>query len=118
MKVVFGFVEPQNSRFYGLNYELKMKKKENTNVLHQVLVGDGKRATSFIHHLSWYVLQYTPNIHIQTLLRERNVSRASTDVSRSVSVRDVDAQNIWSITLGVKVGIDVSIYVMVVFQKK
>ena len=61
---VFGFVEQQKTATYGLGYKLRMKKINNTNIVHHALIGKDNGTNVFLRDLSWYNPHYFPNIHL------------------------------------------------------
>ena len=97
-----------------------MKTNKDANAINRGLPGKANNSI-FQHDFSCYVPHYNPNFPHQTVPKEQKKSRVSTQLScteRSVSVKDIYAQNVWFSDLGVKVGIDVPILNTVGFQKR
>ena len=52
-----------------------------------------------IDHIHWYVPHYTPSIQQQGKLSERIIRKTPTEL-RSVVLKEVKIQNLWSFELG------------------
>ena len=56
-----------------------------------------------INALEWYVPHYTPSLEQQTILSNQILKKIPTElqyVERSVFVKEVNTQNLWSFELG------------------
>ena len=70
--------------------------------------------------MEWYVSHYTPNIEELNRLIEQITKRMPTELhypEKSVFMKEVNTQNLWTFELGVKEGINVPIRIYVVFQQ-
>ena len=102
-------------------HKIWMKMNHGKYVVHHVFLGDDTRESYSICELTWYLPHYTLNIHHQTFLREHFSSRAQTKLSkltRSVFVKNTDAQDNLIFDPGVMTGIDVPFHVIVVFENR
>ena len=73
-----------------------------------------------MNSIEWYVPHYTPSIQQQTILFNQIVNRIPTElqyVERSVFMKEVITQNLFSFELGTQEGINVPIWVIVGFQQ-
>ena len=85
-----------------------MNKNTVTAVLNKdKVINIGKTKTIGIE---WYVPHFTPSIPQQAILSKRILNKVSTEpnyVERSVSVEEVNTQNLWSSELGTEKRINV-----------
>ena len=68
-----------------------------------------------------YVPHYTPSIEHPTILSHQIVKKIPTEtqyIKRSIFMKEVNTQKIWSSELGTQEGINVPIFFIVSFQKR
>ena len=73
-----------------------------------------------INALEWYVPHYTPNLDEYTKLQTQIKQKTPTNLhypERSVFMKEVNTQKFWTFELGTQEGINVPIWVYVVFQQ-
>ena len=119
LKHVFAFAQHQNKASFGLCYKLTLTRNSVNSVLNQ----DNKisNAEIKINALEWYVPHYTPSIPHQAILCRQILSKTPTElqyVERSVFMKEVNTQNLWTFELGSQEGINVPIWFMVGFQQR
>ena len=71
--------------------------------------------------IEWYVPHYTPSVSNQAILSEQFLSRVPTELQnleRSVFMKEVKTQNLWTFELGTQEGINVPIGIIVDFQQR
>ena len=116
LKDIFGFAEHQEKGTYGLGYKLTLTRNTDNAVLNKdnaVVVGRVK-----INSLDWYVPHYTPNLEEYTKLMtqiKKNTSTLLHYPERSVFMKEVNTQNLWTFELGTQQGIP--IWIFVAFQQ-
>ena len=126
LKDVFGFAEHQDNCTYGLGYNLTLQRNSDNHVLsHRAAATNANNLALtgriIIEDLSWYVPHYTPSVSNQKLMLGHIVSKAATELSyfkRSSCMNDVTTENNWTCELGVGDGIDIPVYVIVVFLQR
>ena len=118
LKDIFGFAEHQEKGTYGLGYKLTLTRNTDNAVLNKnnaVVVGRVK-----INSLDLYVPHYTPNLEEYTKLMtqlKKNSPALLHYVERSVFMKEVNTQNLWTFELGTQEGINVPIWIFVAFQQ-
>ena len=118
LKDIFSFVELQEKATYGLGYKLTLTRNTNNAVLNEdnaVAIGRVK-----INSLDWYVPHYSPNLEEYTNLMTQIKKHTPTLLhypERSVFMKEVNTQNLWSFELGTQEGINVPIWIFVAFQQ-
>ena len=73
-----------------------------------------------INSLDWYVPHYTASLKEQGLLMKQIQDKIPTElryVERSVFMKEVNTQNLWSFELGFQEGINVPIWIIIGFQQ-
>ena len=73
-----------------------------------------------INSLDWYVPHYSPNLEEITKLMTQIKKNSQTLLhypERSVFMKDVNTQNLWTFELGTQEGINVPIWIFVAFQQ-
>ena len=73
-----------------------------------------------INSLDWYVLHYSPNLEAYTKLTKQTKKKTPTLLhypERSLFMKEVNTQNLWTFELGTQEGINVPIWIFVVFQQ-
>ena len=118
LKDIFGFAGHQEKATYGLGYKLTMTRNTDNFVLNKdnaVVNGRVK-----INSLDWYVPHYSPNLeectNLMTQLR-KNSPTLLHYVGRSVFMKELNTQNLWTFELGTQEGINVPIWIFVAFQQ-
>ena len=74
-----------------------------------------------INALEWYVPHYTPNLEEYGELMTQIKNNTPTPLyypERSVFLKEVNTQNFWTFELGTQEGVNVPIWIYVVFQQK
>ena len=73
-----------------------------------------------INSLDWYVPHYTPNLEEYDNLMNQIMKKTPTNLhypERSVFMKEVNTQNLWTFELGTQDGINVPIWIYVVVQQ-
>ena len=118
LKDILGYAEHQEKATYGLGYRLILTRNTDNAVLNKdntVVVGRVK-----INSLDWYVPHYTVNLEEYTKLMtqiKKNTPTLLHYVKRSVFMKEVNTQNLWTFELGTQEGINVPIWIFVAFQQ-
>ena len=118
LKDVFGFAEYQEKATYGLGYKLTLTRNSDNVVLNNDnAFSIGKTKNSGIE---WYVPHYTPSMQQQAILSKQILNKTPTEIKypeRSAFMKEVNAQNFRSFELGAQEGINITIWLFVVFQQ-
>ena len=118
LKVIFGFAEYQEKATYGLGYKLTLTRNSDNAVLNKGnAINNGKTK---INAIEWYVPHYTPSLQQQTLLSKQILNKTSTEnknPERSIFMKEANTQNFWTFELGTQEGINIPIWIFVVFQQ-
>ena len=118
LKDIFGFAEHQEKGTYGLGFKLTLTRNTDNAVLikdNTVVVGRVK-----INSLDWYVPHYSPNLEEYNKLMNQIKKHSPTLLDypeRSVFMKEVNTQNLWTFELGTQEGINVPIWIFVAFQE-
>ena len=118
LKDIFGFAEHQEKATYGLGYKLTLTRNSDNAVLNKTnatAVGKIK-----INSIEWYVPHYRACVKEQIKLMEQIIDKIPTElryVERSVFMKKVNTQNLWSFELGTQEGTNVPIWIIVGFQQ-
>ena len=119
LKDLFGSVEHQEKATYGLGYKLTLPRNSDNYVLNKdIATNIGKIK---VIATEWYVPHYTPSIPQQAILSNRILRKIPTEiqyVERSVFMKEVKTQNLWSFELGTQEGINLPIWIIVGFQQR
>ena len=111
-KDIFGLAEHQEKGTYGLGYKLTLTRNTDNAVLNKdnaVVNGRVK-----INSLDWYVPHYSPNLEEYNKLMNQIKKNTPTLLhypERSVFMKEVNTQNLWTFELGTQEGINVPIFV-------
>ena len=119
LKDVFGFAEYQNKGTFGLGYKLTLTRNTNNAVLNKDNIINLGRIK--INAIEWYVPHYTASIQQQSILSKQIINKTPTEINypeRSVFMKEVNTQNFWTFGLGTQEGINIPIWIFVVFQQK
>ena len=118
LKDIFGFAEHQEKGTYGLGYKLTLTRNTDNAVLNKDnAVANGRVK---INSLDWYVPHYSANLDEHTKLMVQIKKNAPTLLhypERSVFMKEVNTQNLWTFELGTQEGINVPIWIFVAFQQ-
>ena len=118
LKDIFGFAEHQEKGTYGLGYKLTLTRNTDNAVLNKDnAVANGRVK---INSLDWYVPHYSPNLEEYNKLMTQIKKNSPTLLhypERSVFMKEVNTQNLWTFELGTQEGINVPIWIFVVFQQ-
>ena len=118
LKDIFGFAEHQEKGTYGLGYKLTLTRNNNNTVLNKDNAVVNGRIT--FNSLDWYVPHYSPNLEEYNKLMTQIKKNSPTLLhypERSVFMKEVNTQNLWSFELGTQEGINVPIWIFVAFQQ-
>ena len=118
LRDIFGFTEPQEKATYGIGYKLTMTRISDNAVLNKT------NATAIgkinFNSIEWYVPHYTANLKEQGKLRKYIRDKITTEfryVERSIFMKEVNTQNLWSFELGTQEGVNAPIWNIVGFQQ-
>ena len=118
LKDVLGFAEYQEKGTYGLGYKLTLTRNTDNAVLNKAnAINNGKIR---IKALEWYVPHYTPSIHQQSILSKQILNKTPTQIQypeRSVFMKEVNTQILWTFELGTQEGINIPTWIFVAFQQ-
>ena len=118
LKDVFGFAEYQEKATYGLGYNLTMTRNSDNAVLNK---GNAiNNAKTKINAIEWYVPHYTPSIQQQAILSKQIINKTPTQIQypeRSVFMKEVNTQIVWTFELGTQEGINIPTWIFVAFQQ-
>ena len=118
LKDIFGYAENQEKGTYGLGYKLTLTRNTDNAVLNKdnaVVNGRVK-----INSLDWYVPHYSPNLEEYNKLMTQIKKNSPTQlnyIERSVFMKEVNTQNLWTIEIGSQEGVRVPIWIFVAFQQ-
>ena len=118
LKDVFGFAEHQEKGTYGLGYKLTLTRNTDNAVLNKDNIVVNGRVK--INSLNWYVPHYSPNLEEYNKLMNQIKKNTPTLLhypERSVFMKEVNTQNLWTFELGTQEGINVPIWIFVAFQQ-
>ena len=118
LKDIFGFVNHQEKATYGLGYKLTLTRNTDNAVLNKDNVVVNGRVK--INSLDWYVPHYSPNLEEYTKLMtqiKKNTPTLLHYPERTIFMKEVNTQNLWTSELGTQEGINVPIWIFVAFQQ-
>ena len=119
LKDVFEFAENQEKSTYGLIYKLTLTVSRNEAVTDEVAGITDARIK--IDHIHWYVPHYIPSLSQQAIMSKQTLNKTPTElryVERSVFMKEVNNQNIWTFELGSQENMNVPIWIIICFQKQ
>ena len=117
LRDVFGFAEHQQKATCGFGYILPLTRNFDNAVLSKdnaTNIGEIK-----IDAFEWYVPRFDPSIPHKAILSKQLLSKTPTElqhVERSVFMKEVNTQKIWTSELGTQERINVPIWIIVGFQ--
>ena len=118
LKDIIGFAEHQEKATYGLGCKLTLTRSSDNAVLNKTnttAIGKIK-----INSIEWYVPHYTASLKEQGILMNQITDKIPTElqyVERSVFMKEVNTQSLWSFELGTQEGVNVPIWIIVGFQQ-
>ena len=118
LKDIFGFAEHQEKGTYRLGYKLTLTGNTDNAVLNKDNAVVNARVK--INSLDWYVSHFSPNLEEYTKLMTQIKKNSPTLLhypERSVFMKEVNTQNLWTFELGAQEGINVPIWIFVAFQQ-
>ena len=118
LKDIFGFAEHQEKGTYGLGYKLILTRNTDNAVLNKDNIVVNGRVK--INSLDWYVPHYSANLEEYNKLMNQIKKNTPTLLhypERSVFMKEVNTQNIWTFGLGTQEGINVPVWIFVAFQQ-
>ena len=118
LKDIFGFVDRQEKATYGLGYKSTLTRNTDNAVLNKDNAVANARVK--INSLDWYVPHYSPNLEEynkpMTQIK-KNTPTQLNYIEKSVFMKEVNTQNLWTFELGSQEGINVPIWIFVAFQQ-
>ena len=118
LRDVFGFAGYQEKGTYGLGYKLTLTRNTDNAVLNKGnAINNGKIR---INALEWYVPHYTPSMQQQSILSKQILNKTPTQIQypeRSVFMKEVNTQNVWTFELGTQEGISIPTWIFIAFQQ-
>ena len=118
LRDISGFAEHQETATYGLGYRLTLTRNTDNAVLKKANATNS--AKNKINSLEWYVPHYSPSLNEYNKLMNQIKQKPPTNLhypERSVFMKEVNTQNFWTFELGTQEGINVPIWIFVVFQQ-
>ena len=118
LKDFFGFAEHQEKASFGLGYRLTLTRNTDNAVLNKANATNNGKIK--INSLNCYVPQYTPNLEEFHKLMNQIMKKTPTNLhypERSVFMKVVNTQNLWTFELGTQEGINIPIWIYVGFQQ-
>ena len=118
LRDVFGLAEHQEQGTYGLGYKLTLTRNTDNAVLNKDNAVN--KAKIKINALEWYIPHYTPSLDEFTKLMTQIKLKRPTNLhypEKSVFMKEVNTQNFWTFELGTQEGVNVPIWIFVVFQQ-
>ena len=114
LKDMFGFAEHQEKGTYGLGYKLTLTRNTDNAVLNKTAATNNGKVKN--NSLDWYVPHYSPNLEGYNKLMQQIKKNTPTLLhypERSVFMKEVNTQNLWTFELGTQEGINVPIWIFV-----
>ena len=118
LKDILGFSEHQEKGTYGLGYKLTLTRNTDNAVLNKAAATNNAKVK--INSLVWYVPHYSPNLEEYNNLMNQIKTNSPTLFhypEKSVFIKEVNTQNLWTFELGTQEGINVPIWIFVAFQQ-
>ena len=118
LRGIFGYAEYQEKGTYGLGYKLTLTRNTDNAVLNKdnaVVNGRVK-----INSLDWYVPHYSPNLEeykkLMTQIKKNSPTQLNY-IERSVFMKEVNTQNLWTFEIGSQERVNIPIWIFVAFQQ-
>ena len=118
LKDVFGFAGHQEKGTYGFGYKLTLTRNTDNAVLNKAAATNNGKVK--INSLDWYIPHYSPKLEEYNKFMQQIKKNTPTLLhypERSVFMKEVNTQNLWTFELGVQEGINVPIWIFVAFQQ-
>ena len=118
LRDIFAYAEHQEKATYGWRYKLTLTRNSDYAVSNKAIATTNAKIK--IKSLEWYVPHYTPSLNECNKLMIQIKQKTPTNLhypERSVFMKEVNTQNFWTFELGTQEGINVPIWVFVVFQQ-
>ena len=118
LRDVFGFAEHQDEAIVGLGYKLKLTRITDNAALIKGNATDFSKIK--FNSIEWYVPHHTPSITQQNILLNLILKKIATELQypeRSVFMKEDITQNFRSFDLGSQEGVNVPVWIYVVFQQ-
>ena len=118
LKDIFGVAEYHEKGRYGLGYNLTLTRNTDKAVFNKTnAINNGKIK---INAKEWYVPHYRPITTQQNFLKNHTLKKMATELQypeRSVFMKGVNTQRFWTFELGAQEGINLPVWIFVVFQQ-
>ena len=118
LKDVFGFAEYQEVGTFGLSYRLTLTRNTDNTVLKKDNATNNAQIKTNV--IEWYVPHYVPSLEEYNNLMDQIYNKTPTNLhhtERSVFMKELNTQNLWTIELGTQEGVNVPIWMYVAFQQ-
>ena len=113
----FGFAERQEKSTYSLSYILTLNKDDTT----LVKAAGVAHASNKSDHILWCGTPLNTIIQHQGFLSEKISSKTPTElgyIERSAFMKEVNNQNLWNFESGSQKSMNVTIWIIIVFQER
>ena len=118
LKNVFGFAQHQLKAACGLAYILTLTRNSDGAVLiKDNAINNGEYEINSNH---WYVPPYTPSLAQQAIFVQQIQSKTPTELQypeRSIFLKEVNTQSLWNFELRNQEGINIPIWIFVIFKQ-
>ena len=117
LKDIFGFAKHQEKGTNGLDYRLILIRKNDRALLNKANENNNAKK---INSIDWYVTNNTPSLWEENTLLKQIANKKPTELEyteRSVPMKDVNTQNLWTFELGTPEGINVPVWIFLCFQQ-
>ena len=118
MRDIFSFAEHQETAFFGLGYKLTLTRNAGNAVLNKDNATNNAKIK--VNALEWYVPHDTPSLEEYNNLMNHITNKTPTELhypEKSVLTKKVNTQIFWTFKFGTQEGINVPIWIYVVFQQ-
>ena len=119
LKDISGFAEHQQEATYGLGYKLTLTGNSDDAGLNKTNASANGKIK--INNIEWYVPHYTASRKEQGIIMKQIRDKTPTElryVERSVFMKEVNTQNLWSFELGTQEGVNVPLWIIIGFQQR
>ena len=118
LKDVFGFAEYQQTGTFGLSYRLTLTRNTDNALLNKDNATNNAKIV--INGIEWFIPHYIPSLEEYNKLQIQLKQKTPKNLyypERSVFMKEVNTQNFWTFELGTQEGVNVPIWIYVVFQQ-
>ena len=118
LKEIFGFAEHQEKGTYGLGYKLTLTRNSDNAVLNKVIAIN--KAKFKVNSFDMYVPHCTPSLTQEKTLLDLILKKMFAEhwyIESSVSMKEVNSQNLRTFELGTQERIKIPIWIIVGFQQ-